>query len=106
MADKAFDLCECIWSHQFAVQRLLNILRESQSYCSDTECFNLSRLQDPRDDQSSTDFLTVCLIVAFGFIMYALRPNSLRQIRSNNAKDRDNGPNSNDDPPVPPSTAH
>lgn len=26
MADEGFDLCECIWNHEFAMQRLLSIV--------------------------------------------------------------------------------
>ncbi|KAJ8984840.1 hypothetical protein NQ317_013041 [Molorchus minor] len=34
-----FDPCECIWSHEMAMRRLLNVLRNSQSTCTDGECF-------------------------------------------------------------------
>ncbi|XP_054009001.1 small integral membrane protein 14 [Hylaeus anthracinus] len=101
MADERFDLCECIWNHELATQRLLAILRQSQNYCTETECF----LPGSRDVQESSDFFTTCLIIAFGIIMYVLRPNSLRRLRNDNAKDSDNRRDSNDDPPAPPPTA-
>uniref|UniRef100_A0A5F9CBI7 Small integral membrane protein 14 n=1 Tax=Oryctolagus cuniculus TaxID=9986 RepID=A0A5F9CBI7_RABIT len=38
MAEGGFDPCECICSHEHAMRRLINLLRQSQSYCTDTEC--------------------------------------------------------------------
>ena len=39
MADGGdFDPCECIFSHEMAMRRLLSLLRQSQSYCTDNEC--------------------------------------------------------------------
>ncbi|MEE6462225.1 hypothetical protein FKM82_001525 [Ascaphus truei] len=39
MAEDNYDPCECICSHDYAMRRLINLLRQSQSYCTDTECF-------------------------------------------------------------------
>ena len=33
-----FDPCECIFSHEMAMRRLLSLLRQSQSHCTDNEC--------------------------------------------------------------------
>lgn len=44
----------------------------------------------PQEVPPSTNFFMTCLIIAFAVLMYALRPNSLRQLRNNTAKDRDN----------------
>ena len=38
MADGGFDPCECIFNHEMAMRRLLSLLRQSQSYCTDNEC--------------------------------------------------------------------
>ena len=40
MADGAggFDPCECIFNHEMAMRRLLSLLRQSQSYCTEEEC--------------------------------------------------------------------
>ena len=104
MADEGFDLCEYMRS-EFAMQRLLLILRQSQNYCTDNECFSMSRLPGPRDTSSSSNFfMTTLLIIGFAVLMYVLRPNSLRQLTNNTAKDRDNERDSNGDPPVPPPT--
>ncbi|XP_053885144.1 small integral membrane protein 14 isoform X1 [Malaclemys terrapin pileata] len=42
MAEGGFDPCECICSHEHAMRRLINLLRQSQSYCTDTECLQES----------------------------------------------------------------
>ncbi|XP_076369305.1 uncharacterized protein LOC143256243 isoform X2 [Tachypleus tridentatus] len=39
MADGGFDPCECVWSHDHAMQRLISLLPSSQGYCTDSECF-------------------------------------------------------------------
>lgn len=105
MADEGFDMCEYMWS-EFAMQRLLLILRQNQNYCTDNECFSMSRLPGPRDTSSSSNFfMTTLLIIGFAVLMYVLRPNSFRQLTNNTAKDRDNERDSNGDPPVPPPTA-
>uniref|UniRef100_A0A8C4RNU1 Small integral membrane protein 14 n=1 Tax=Erpetoichthys calabaricus TaxID=27687 RepID=A0A8C4RNU1_ERPCA len=44
MAEGGFDPCECICSHDNAMRRLINLLRQSQSYCTDTECLQESKL--------------------------------------------------------------
>lgn len=61
MADDGMDPCECIWSHELSMRRLLSLviillsfvdvvlflfcfisfqLRQSQAYCTDTECID------------------------------------------------------------------
>merc|ERR1712080_555332 len=39
MADGSWDPCECIFNHEMAMRRLLSLLRNSQSACTDSECF-------------------------------------------------------------------
>ncbi len=41
MADGGFDPCECIFNHEMAMRRLLSLLRQSQSYCTDNECMQV-----------------------------------------------------------------
>ena len=41
MADGGFDPCECIFNHEMAMRRLLSLLRQSQSYCTDNECIQV-----------------------------------------------------------------
>ena len=45
MADGGdFDPCECIYSHEMAMRRLLSLLRQSQSYCTDNECPQVNQI--------------------------------------------------------------
>ena len=41
MADGGFDPCECIFNHEMAMRRLLSLLRQSQSYCTENECLQV-----------------------------------------------------------------
>ncbi|RXG73288.1 Small integral membrane protein 14, partial [Armadillidium vulgare] len=78
MADSGFDPCECVWSHEMAMRRLLSIVR------NDTMMFAL-------------------LWVALALGLFFLRPSSLRGVTdgkpSNSSQGRDNPP-----PPPPPTS--
>ncbi|OXU24110.1 small integral membrane protein 14 [Nasonia vitripennis] len=98
-----FDPCACMWNHDLAMRRLLSILRQSQSYCTDNECLTLSRLPGPGNTPNEVnDFrMMIFLFAIVGMLLYALRPNSLRQ-SENGSKTRDSGPGSDGEPPLPP----
>jgi len=101
MSGEGFDPCECMWNH-ISMQNLLSILRQSQDYCSDTECFSVSRIPGPQNSvQEPSDFLFTCLMIGFVVLLYAFRPRSLRQSIRNVTKSN-NEPGSHDDPPSPP----
>uniref|UniRef100_A0A8K9XNI3 Small integral membrane protein 14 n=1 Tax=Oncorhynchus mykiss TaxID=8022 RepID=A0A8K9XNI3_ONCMY len=79
MAEGGFDPCECICTQEHAMRRLINLLRQSQSYCTETEC--------PQDLViNGTVFLCGDLtvpVVLMGWmvlvlLLFLLRPNSLR----------------------------
>lgn len=106
MSDEGFDLCECLWNHDMAMRRLLSILRQTQAYCTDNECLNVSRLPGPRSALPTSDFLMICLVFGLIAFMYALRPRSLRRLGTNNTKIQGNDVNPNDDPPMPPPAAN
>jgi len=36
--DGGFDGCECIWSHELATRRIINMIRQTQDYCTENEC--------------------------------------------------------------------
>lgn len=102
MSGEGFDPCECM-QHHLSVQHLLSILRQSQDYCTETECFNIPRVPGPQDVQEPTNgFLNICLIIGLIILMYAFRPRSLRQSTGNVIKSRTNEPGSRYDPPSPP----
>ncbi|XP_012231445.2 small integral membrane protein 14 [Linepithema humile] len=101
MSDEGFDPCECMWNH-LSVQHLLSILRQSQDYCTETECFSVSRIPGPPPNvhSESSDFVFAWFVIAFLVLMYAFRPRSLRQ-PSRNITKNSNEPDSHDDPSPP-----
>ncbi|XP_050459314.1 small integral membrane protein 14 [Cataglyphis hispanica] len=100
MSGEGFDLCEYMQNH-ISLQHLLSILRQSQDYCSDIECFNVSRIPGPQNVQEPSDFLFSCLIIGFVVLIFVFRPRSMRQ-PSRNVIKSNNEPGSHDDPPSPP----
>ncbi|KAK5644888.1 hypothetical protein RI129_006188 [Pyrocoelia pectoralis] len=97
MADEGgFDPCECVWGQEMAMRRLLSLLRQSQSHCTDTECF-----QTVDGNQNLSDnFLFTTLIIAFALLMYYFRPQSASVEGPSKPANNDNG--SNGFPPTPP----
>ncbi|VUZ50699.1 unnamed protein product [Hymenolepis diminuta] len=57
-----FDPCECIYNHESNMQRLLNMLRQSQTYCNDVMCQAdpSSSLADQGDSSLTTPLLVMC----------------------------------------------
>ncbi|XP_045618765.1 small integral membrane protein 14 [Procambarus clarkii] len=101
MADEGFDPCECIWSHEMAMRRLLSLLRQSQSYCTDTECFNELPGPTPSTQEMGSDSMMLLgmLWALLAVVLFFMRPSALRT--NPNAKPA----NSNQDggaPPAPP----
>ncbi|KAH1169507.1 hypothetical protein KIL84_000492 [Mauremys mutica] len=78
MAEGGFDPCECICSHEHAMRRLINLLRQSQSYCTDTEC--LQELPGP--NSSGDNGISIAMImmawVVIALVLFLLRPTNLR----------------------------
>ncbi|XP_052360854.1 small integral membrane protein 14 isoform X4 [Oncorhynchus keta] len=79
MAEGGFDPCECICTQEHAMRRLINLLRQSQSYCTDTEC--PQDLPGPSGSVGGGD-LTVPVVLmgwmVLVLLLFLLRPNSLR----------------------------
>lgn len=103
MAEGGFDPCECICSHEHAMRRLLNLLRQSQSFCTDTEC--LQELPGPNELNGAQNDITWQMIfigwLILALLLFLLRPTSLRSSR---LADKSIGPpnSGNREPPVPP----
>lgn len=80
MAEGGFDPCECIWSHDQAMQRLISLLRSSQGYCTDNECFQEfpgpQNVQPNNGDFNLLFFLMGWMVLALA--LYFLRPKSLK----------------------------
>ncbi|KAM6972733.1 small integral membrane protein 14 [Aplochiton taeniatus] len=113
MADGDFDPCECICSHEHAMRRLLNLLRQSQSYCTDDGC--LQDLPGPNglvgggggggggDIMSLTLPMVLMGWMVVALVLFLLRPASLRGPPPR-VTGKHSGPrNSRDrEPPAPP----
>ncbi|XP_071446435.1 small integral membrane protein 14 [Hetaerina americana] len=110
MADDGFDPCECTWSHEMAMRRLLSILRQTQTYCTDTECFDempiVPRGQTLSDGSGSHFiFVAVCWLV-LAFAMVFLRPRTRHEQldfkTQDNVQDPQGGGRGPPAPPAPP----
>ncbi|XP_034043656.1 small integral membrane protein 14 [Thalassophryne amazonica] len=103
MAEGGFDPCECICSHEYAMRRLINLLRQSQSYCTDTEC--LQELPGPSGPDGGGGDLTFSMVlmgwVVLALLLFLLRPSSLR---GSHSIDKTAGPHDRErrEPPSPP----
>ncbi|XP_059613635.1 small integral membrane protein 14 [Phlebotomus argentipes] len=96
-----FDGCECIWSHELAMRRLLTLLRQNQNYCTDTECVDLPA---SNPDGMGTGFTTMTMFIVFAVILYMMRPRSLRRNAHVAEKPLANRPGGSDDGGPPPPT--
>ncbi|XP_051168577.1 small integral membrane protein 14 [Leptopilina boulardi] len=101
MSNEDFDPCECMFNHHLAMQRLLSFLRQTQGYCTDNECFTVSRLPGPSNTPSD-NFFMLFVMLGVMMIIFALRPKSLRRKQPDDMKVPRGGSGSNDDPPTPP----
>ncbi|XP_019866928.2 small integral membrane protein 14 [Aethina tumida] len=97
MGDQGVDPCECIWGHEMAMRRLLNLLRNSQSYCTDTTCFDDGTT--PNTGQNDNFMLMGLMFVAALLLCY-FRPTSQRV--NDSLTKPNNGNDSNGSPPTPP----
>ena len=106
MADE-FDGCEYIWNHQFTMQRLLNLIRQNQNVCSDTECMDVSgrMLQQatvPTTGNEDTNFTMMTMLMIFAVIMYFIRPQSIMNFTNPKRRSQGQDPNGSSPPPPPP----
>ncbi|CAH1711846.1 uncharacterized protein C34C12.4 [Aphis gossypii] len=101
------DPCECFWNHELSMQRLLSLLRQSQSACTDIDCLEpVQRLDGPLSSNSEdTNFILLTGIwVVMALVLYFMRPNQPRTQEETIKKlpfggSDNSGP---DDPPSPP----
>ncbi|XP_072319082.1 small integral membrane protein 14 [Eucyclogobius newberryi] len=102
MAEGGFDPCECICSHEHAMRRLLNLLRQSQSFCTDNEC--PQELPGPSGFTGQNDFTLQMVFIGWivlALVLFLIRPTSLRGSPPTN---KSIGPSNsgNREPPMPP----
>ncbi|XP_050526419.1 uncharacterized protein C34C12.4 [Daktulosphaira vitifoliae] len=103
------DPCECYWNHELSMQRLISLLRQSQTACTDINCLEpVQRLDSPNASSGEdTNFILMTGIwVIVALALYFLRPNRARTHEEEIKKlpfggSDDSG--SKDPPPPPPS---
>uniref|UniRef100_A0A3P9DAP2 Small integral membrane protein 14 n=1 Tax=Maylandia zebra TaxID=106582 RepID=A0A3P9DAP2_9CICH len=107
MAEGGFDPCECICTQEYAMRRLINLLRQSQSYCTDTECPQ-ERMYELLSDSNvlgGGGDLTLPMVLmgwaVLALVLFLLRPSSLRGTHHSG---KPSGPRNSDgrEPPAPP----
>lgn len=101
MADggEGFDMCECIFSQEFALRRLLSLLRNSQSYCTDNECYQ-DNLPGPQSSGNGSDFNMALFTVAWvviAAVLFLMRPSRNRD--DGDQKPLNRGPHGGNPPP-------
>ncbi|XP_054710848.1 small integral membrane protein 14-like [Uloborus diversus] len=93
MADDGFDPCECVFSHEGAMRRLIALLRNSQSYCTTEECFiNPPGPVATQSDGSDGTYMMFAMgwFLLVGLLLF-LRPASLSQ-RGDDKASNNQGP--------------
>uniref|UniRef100_A0A8D1DMY3 Small integral membrane protein 14 n=1 Tax=Sus scrofa TaxID=9823 RepID=A0A8D1DMY3_PIG len=74
-----------------------NWLRQSQSYCTDTEC--LQELPGPSSDNGISITMILMAWMVIAVILFLLRPPNLR---GSNLTGKPTSPHNGQDPPAPP----
>lgn len=95
-----FDPCECIFSPAGAMRRLISLLRNSQNYCTDEQCFGNPPGPGSNDDTGMTMFYMAIAWIVIAATLYLMRPQSLKD---GSSKPRpDDNDHQNNGPPAPP----
>lgn len=105
MSNEGFDPCEIVWgqwNHELSMRRLLNVLRNTQSYCTDNECLD-DGTGGPSGASNPDQFLFLTLALITALFLYYFRPRL--QTNEGSSKPNNNGNNSGGSPPSPPSSS-
>lgn len=87
MSGDDFDPCECIFNHESSMQRLLNMLRQSQGYCNDVVCQTDS--VNPLAGNSSGDGgIPVGFVLVFAWLLVTLGLFAFRNTGINNGDNK------------------
>ncbi|XP_055919962.1 small integral membrane protein 14 [Eupeodes corollae] len=89
--------CECVWTHEMAIRRLLSLIRQSQSHCTDTECIDLPSLPSPTGGEE-TSFTMMTMFMVLAVILYFIKPDSIMKVY-NSKKPNGGRPSGGRDPP-------
>jgi len=97
-----FDPCECIFSPAGAMRRLISLLRQSQNYCTDEQCFGEQPGPQSNGDTGMTMFMMFVAWVVLAATLYLFRPTSIRDGSKPASRDHDNDHNDGGGPRTPP----
>jgi len=101
--DSGWDPCECVYSTERAMRRLMNILRNTQQNCNENECFPDGRqTEDPSDGGDSMMLMMMMMWAVFVIGMVLTRPASLRGSDPSTKSSPNNNGNGRNPPDVPP----
>ncbi|CAJ0598159.1 unnamed protein product [Cylicocyclus nassatus] len=90
------DPCECLFNHEAAMRRLLSLLRDTQDYCTDSECLTDG---GPTAIASNSLLLWTMLWGFLALVLFFLRPNSMRGNQGLGKPGPSNDRNNNQPPP-------
>ncbi|XP_062520290.1 small integral membrane protein 14-like [Corticium candelabrum] len=102
MDDGSYDPCECVCAHEAAMRRLLSLLRQAQSTCTDNQCFgtdSIPGLQSETGDGGWGLWMFILLWLVIALLLFLFRPTSMRRT-GKPIGDHDGGPGTA--PPSPP----
>jgi len=99
MADE-FDPCECVFNQFGSMQRLLAMMRDGQSHCTDSECTDDALPGNTEGLNPTTIILALWLVMAM--VMFLVRPSGVQRRDTEPAAEKPSALNSNDDDQPPP----
>jgi len=70
-----YDPCECVLSQEWATRRLINMIRQSQDYCTENECYT-ETAGDNSDPTGSTAMFFMGFWFLLAVVLFFLRPRT------------------------------
>lgn len=96
-----YDPCECVFNREQAMQRLLSMISNGQSQCTDNQC-----VSNPgqSDGSSSMMMWMMALWLVVALVLFLMRPKSLRGGKGADLDEGDDHPRrrNHDNHPPPP----
>ncbi|EDX08567.1 GD11869 [Drosophila simulans] len=82
-----FDGCECVWSQEYVMQRLINFIRQNQDACGDNECLDVTG-RNPHQAQiagrgDDSGFFVAMIFLIVALFMNIVTPSTLGNFTSN-----------------------
>lgn len=69
-----FDPCECVWSHELATRRLINMIRQQTDYCTENECF--TEIPGAPNGEAASTMLIIGFWFLMAIVLFMLRPKT------------------------------